>query len=120
MEDRRSQQRHASKDRVCITVLPATADGSDSETFYCTTEDLSANGLQFRGNVPFREGQILDMLIVRGWAYWGFQFKGRVAWVRKNAEGPDCSFGIEFSEMSQETRLAWIETIERERISSQS
>jgi len=112
--ERRAHPRYKAADRVCVTALPKGEGVSESETFYCTTDDLSADGLRFSGRASFEKGQILDLLVVRGHAYWGFSLKGRVAWVKKGASDPAlCSFGIEFTEVPEQTRLAWREAIER-------
>ena len=111
--ERRSHPRYTARDRVCVTLLPDAGNSSETETFYCTTEDLSANGLRFSSDVPFKSGQALSMLVVRGSAYWGFSLKGRVAWVEKTPQESRLLIGVEFTDVPRQARIAWQEAIER-------
>ena len=117
--ERRKNLRVDVRDRVCITVLPRSIDNPATETFYCKTDDLSATGLRFTGAATFTEGQILELLIIRGCAFRGFEFKGRVAWLRKDPQSSTPSFGIEFTGTSEETLTAWREALERAPVESQ-
>jgi len=114
MEHRRHTRVNAQK-RICITVLPQHSDNSATETFCCTTDDLSEDGLRFSGAAAFKEGDRLAMLVIHGSSYRGFEVKGRVVWVRKDPRTSTSSFGIEFTEMSAATRLAWQDALERDR-----
>ena len=69
--------------------------------------------MRFAAEEPFQEGQILRLLVVRGCAFWGFSFTGRVAWVRKNPDTPGVSVGVEFIDVPAATAVAWKELIER-------
>ena len=111
--ERRKTPRVEVQDRVCITVLPESSDTPPAESFYCNTDDLSATGLRFSGEATFEKGQILKMLIIRGCAFRGFEFKGRVAWVKKDRQGSTSSFGIELVDTSAQTLTAWQEALER-------
>jgi len=117
--ERRKSLRVDLRDRVCITVLPKSYDNPLSETFYCKTDDLSATGVRFTGAATFTEGQILELLIIRGCAFRGFEFKGRVAWVTKDPQSSASSFGIEFTGTGEETLTAWREALESAPVESQ-
>ena len=113
--DRRKSPRYDINDRVCITLLSADKGDTRSETFFCNTHDLSAEGLGFTGNASFKPGQILDLLVVRGSAYRGFSLKAKVVRVEPQHDDPEkCMVGLEFIDLPEQTRLAWTEAIERE------
>ena len=111
--DRRLQPRYAVKNRVCVTLPRAEGDSPASDTFYCTARDLSTTGLQFTGITSLKKGDVLDLLVVRESAYWGFSLRGRVAWVRRMPHVRGRRVGIAFTDMPEATRIAWEESIAR-------
>lgn len=111
--ERRRQPRVEVRDRVCVTVYPPNADAHEPDTFYCSTTDLSEGGLQFSGDTAFKKGQMLDLLVVRGSSFRGFEFRGRVAWVRTNPQSPSFSFGVAIADVSREVLLAWRDALEQ-------
>jgi hypothetical protein len=113
--EKRSHARVEAQDRICITVLPKKFDNPASDTFYCRTDDLSESGVRFSGDANFEQGQILEMLVIRGGSYWGFDLKGRVVWVKKDPQGSSSSFGVELIETNEQTRLAWRGALARAR-----
>lgn len=111
--ERRAHRRFGVADHICITVLPRTGDGSASDTYYAKSDDLSASGLKFTADAAFQTGQLLDLLVVRGCAFWGFSFQARVAWVRQVDDQKRWQVGVQFVDVPEPTRLAWTELIER-------
>jgi Tfp pilus assembly protein PilZ len=111
--ERRAHERFGIHDQVCITVLPETSAGTESETFYGTTDDLSESGLRFSADSAFHVGQVLRLLVVRGAAFWGFSFVSRVVWVRPAPDGKRTAVGVQFVDVPQPTAVAWKELIER-------
>jgi c-di-GMP-binding flagellar brake protein YcgR len=111
--EKRAHPRYAIHDPVCITVMPHPADGSVGTTFCAKAEDLSVSGLRFVASTGFEKGQILNLLVVRGCAFRGFSFTGRVVWVRQDTDTARCSVGVEFVDVPEPARVAWQEMIER-------
>jgi hypothetical protein len=112
MEERRSSERLAAHYRVSITVLTPDDESSDTKTFFGSTDDISSGGLRFHGDTEFPEGEVLDLLVVLGWSYWGFPFKGRVAWVQRHPTPPDFTIGIQFVDVPAPAQSAWDEALE--------
>lgn len=111
--EKRVHTRYAAADRICITLLPDDENAAETETFYCQTDDISAEGLRFTGDAPLTRGQVVNILVVRESAYWGFSLKGRVVWVKPGEPANSSSFGIQFFDLPEPTRRAWSEAVER-------
>jgi hypothetical protein len=89
-------------------------DEATPNTFCCSTADIGLGGVRFKSDVAFVEGQTLRLEVILGRAYWGFQFKGRVVWVKASATASPYEVGIEFVETPVATRLAWEEALSRD------
>ena len=113
MAERRNRDRIEADYRIEITVRSPDGTQSESNTFCCSTEDISPGGLRFDSDVVFERDQPIDLLVVLRWSYWGFPFKGRVAWVRKRGRGQRYSVGVQFIDPPEATRLAWEEALQQ-------
>lgn len=110
--DRRIHPRYHAIHRVCASIVPRHYGDSDRQVFYCTTRDVSAGGVQLAGDACFAPGQLIELLVVCGSAYKGFQFMGRVAWIRQDNRREPTTTGVEFFGVRDATHLAWLEMLD--------
>jgi hypothetical protein len=113
-KDKRSYERLEQQFRVGVTVKPAKpVEGEESQTVFCSTDDVSAGGLKVTFRKPLAVGTVVDLFLVFVHAFRGFEFKGRVVWVRKGSgKKPVCLAGIEFMDVPEPARIALRDAIE--------
>lgn len=111
--EKRASPRYEAENRVCVSLFPLCCGDSMQKVFFCKTDDLSLEGLRLSGDASFEPGQLLELLVICGSAYKGFEFTGRVAWVKPSDHDGPSSLGIQFIDMKESTRLAWQEVLDR-------
>jgi len=114
MIERRKYFRYPAHHRVSVTLrADSSRAAADHTTLFCSTEDISANGLRFKSAIPLMVGGMLDLLLVMGWPYWGFELQGRVRWVAGTRGSPSFAVGLEFVGVPQAARIALCEALEK-------
>jgi hypothetical protein len=114
MPEQRKHTRRDARYRVLVSAPGSAAGAETDNTLCCSTADIALGGLRFKSDVPFVEGQMVNLEIILGSAFWGYSFKGRVAWVRTCDTVSPFEVGIEFVDTPLATRLAWEEAISRD------
>lgn len=113
-KDKRSDERLQQQFRVGVTIKPATpAEGEESQTVFCSTEDVSAGGLKVTFRKPLAVGTVVYLFLVFVNAFRGFEFKGRIVWVRKGeGKKPAFTAGVAFMDIPEPARIALRDAIE--------
>jgi hypothetical protein len=114
MIERRRIYRNPVHHRVSVTLREdSSRAAADNTTLFCSTEDLSANGLRFKSAVPLTVDGVLDLLLVIGWAYWGFELQGQVRWIADTHSTAPFAVGLQFIGVPEATRIALCEALEK-------
>lgn len=95
MVERRANTRLKEEDRVAVTILRA-ADIPEIEgaTFFCSTEDISVNGLRLSMHRRLPVGAELRLLVAFSEPLQAFTHVGKVLWVQASDGNPTFAVGV--------------------------
>ena len=108
MSERRRATRITEKDQVVVSVFAAPgATHLEHRTFFCSSRDLSANGLQITvpEAVPAGSQVMLSVAMVRPPV--AFRHAGRVVWCRETGHRDTWSIGIEIVRTLDKLAAIW-------------
>jgi hypothetical protein len=108
MQDRRKYPRIREEDSVVVVVLSApAAHDIENKTFFCSTEDISFDGLRFRIHKGVPAGAILQLLVAVMDPPRAYKHVGQVVWCREVPENSHYAIGVKFTGTPVDILGAW-------------
>lgn len=108
MKDRRKHPRWQVERSLRIRILRAArADALAGQVFWCTSRDISLEGIRLCCEKPIPVGTLLELSIIVDDLPSEFLQEGRVQWSRRVDREPGYEFGVAFSARSAHTPKAW-------------
>jgi Tfp pilus assembly protein PilZ len=108
MEERRRYRRVREEDSVVIVVLYAPdARDLENKTFFCSTQDISYDGLRFRIYRAMPVGAVLQLLVAVMDPPRAYKHVGTVIWSEEETKDHHHTIGVKFTKTPPDVLRAW-------------
>lgn len=91
---------------VTIVSVPGSPD-MENNTFFCTTEDLSAGGVKMYADRHVPRGSVVELRVAFSQPLRAFKHRGRVAWVKEVEGEGRYTMGVEFVDSDAGPMTQW-------------
>ena len=108
MQERRTNKRVKGKNSVAVKILASKdAPGLVGKTFFCSTDDISSEGLRFCVHTLVPVGSMLELRVAFSIPPRAFTHIGRVVWEKEVDGSNPFAIGVKFTETARAEMLNW-------------
>ena len=114
MAEQRKRDRIATVEQAVVVELRYAAPRApeESRTIFCSTADLSVDGLRLRIEKPIPTDTAVRVTVIFSAPPKYFEHIGRVRWLRESEEGGSYDIGVEFMAKNAAEIYAWREFLQ--------